>query len=798
MGFFSVIVAVLFLVTLSIALIYASFTSYKVKIASKRANVSFYNADAAVAEIKTGFQKVVSDSAKAGYERVLSQYSADGAESQTEIFRTAYAKAFEGYTYYDKEDKADYPLFLKTGSKISYVYTDGIKSFLSDELKANESITISSMKETVDKTKLPCEQDDKTGDITIKGVKVEYTRDGYTSYITTDIRLVVPQVTLSGSYDVGGLDKYVIIADKGYIEEARDNETNLTSGSAFFGELNLSTNARKFIVNDGATLIVGKVNRNDVTTTGDVIIKNNSQLILNGNSKITTLYANNIDLQGKAQLIETGSECRNYVADDLLLAGQSKATMSGEYFGFGDGSSNSGVLNSENASSSSSVIFPRRTEGVEYANGVSIPRRATLDLSNCSNFTLAGRSYITNNRENAEYGEIGMGSSITSQKEQLIYLIPSEFMDSASNPAVYRAVGANYIYDKPVIRADGTRGTEEISVSEMKERIAANLSSNTLLTLRTGEQRKAEYYGIKGTENIKSLVYPILGADNQWAVYYFFDFGSNIDNSNAYFKDYFSAVDTNISEYLADYANIIKGTSTVLETRGTGASGTGSDMTITDATQNNLSGRSKRFQTVYSNLSKTMHPESSSGISPFYTLVDVDFLNKVIDAGLNAVDNTPSTDGYWRITVTRNEIDNNGDPISKPYTFDIGGRAGASGDRCLKVYCDTEDHDYYYLIGKGTVTADTYNNLQRLIICDGDIIKTGNFYGMILCSGEFISKGCSGLGLDSDEHDVPEDKKGYSLFTKSGFYTGRTLDPNDDNWNMDDLVVFENWKKNEG
>ncbi|MBP5163994.1 MAG: hypothetical protein ILP08_01010 [Lachnospiraceae bacterium] len=58
-GFFTVVVAALFLMVLSAALIYSSFTAYRVKISAKKSNSAFYYADMAIEEIKTGFQKVV-------------------------------------------------------------------------------------------------------------------------------------------------------------------------------------------------------------------------------------------------------------------------------------------------------------------------------------------------------------------------------------------------------------------------------------------------------------------------------------------------------------------------------------------------------------------------------------------------------------------------------------------------------------------------------------------------------------------------------------------------------------------
>ena len=92
-SFFVVIVAVLFLMLLSSSLIYASFTSYNVKLSSKRSNSAFYIADTAVEQIKTGFQKVVSDCAEKGYQKSLTQFN-NLEENVTDLFDQGFKDAF--------------------------------------------------------------------------------------------------------------------------------------------------------------------------------------------------------------------------------------------------------------------------------------------------------------------------------------------------------------------------------------------------------------------------------------------------------------------------------------------------------------------------------------------------------------------------------------------------------------------------------------------------------------------------------------------------------------------------------
>ncbi|MBP5164766.1 MAG: hypothetical protein ILP08_05010, partial [Lachnospiraceae bacterium] len=121
-------------------------------------------------------------------------------------------------------------------------------------------------------------------------------------------------------------------------------------------------------------------------------------------------------------------------------------------------------------------------------------------------------------------------------------------------------------------------------------------------------------------------------------------------------------------------------------------------------------------------------------------------------------------------------------------------RSGASGNY-LRIKADTLAGKAEYDVAVGDYYQAGSGNDFHLIICDGDVHLTSNWYGLIICSGKIINDGCSFTELDSN---APMDEKGATIFTNSKFYTGNAVTPNDDDWNMDDQVVFENWKKNEG
>jgi len=548
---------------------------------------------------------------------------------------------------------------------------------------------------------------------------------------------------------VGGLENYVFIADGGFDQgnSGSTTPTTLKSGTnAFFGELKVKS-GRSFVCEDNCKVVVGKVDRaatdgvDELHTTGKLMISgpSDTKFELGGNC---TLYAQDIELSEYGNFLEN-TGCKTYVADDLSLSGESTARIFGTYIGFGDGSKSDG---SNDAVNSSSVLFPKRTTGNS---------KATLDLTSCDNFTLAGRSYITNSLDDIEnYSDVGMGSSVTSTKEQLIYLVPAEYLGGGTNPTLI-----NGTRDDVVSRAANTRQT-----------IVNNLSTRTLFTLRTGEEKKASDYGITSPNNIKTLIYPVVEANQQWAVYYFFDFRDNTNNANIFFKDFFNTGSNNIMAYLNDYAKI-EGDASRIFTRGTGAVNSGDEITITEATQQDLSGISNELSQVYKNLSETMNSQGSApGKSPFLTLVDVKHLHEIINKAIN---NGPGEiDGYEVV---------------------------ATGENYAKIFVHIDDPnilDQQYYIAKGDFWPKEISvETNHLIICDGNVHIGGEWRGLIICSGRVINEGCSKVELDSN---AAQQAKGANLFTNSKFYTGNAITPNDDNWNMDDQVVFENWKKNEG
>lgn len=798
-SFFVVIVAVLFLMLLSSSLIYASFTSYNVKLSSKRSNSAFYIADTAVEQIKTGFQKVVSDCAEKGYQKSLTQFN-NREENVTDLFDQGFKDAFFKYKY-DSSNR----LFLPgaeglEGSNIGGVYINGLKSFLSPELQSRmttNNLKISSNTDPSNTTTIPCTQKTENGKLTIiiNGVKVEYSEDGYTSNITTDIKLKMPDVVLYGEDASSPLSDYVMIADQGL--KTMPNSVNASSGleitgSAFFGDIEVGQNKSITLAND-SHVYVGAIDRYKTVGEGDnkhkdpaTEVTSNGKILLQDTAKFnagvgTELWAKDIELKNSAVFKSAdasgniGSDNKIYVADDLSLSEKSVAEIAGYYYGFGDSSKTNegGSKLSDYASYSSSVLFPRRTDD----------GKAKLDLTNCKEFNLAGTAYVQQSAsDKLQNPDVSMGSSIASTREQLLYLVPAEYFGNQAS--------SNPVFKDDYNNLDDLKNNV---IPQMKNLLVSNFDSSPLFSV-DGVPKYARNYGITTSDHIRAFTKNVGGG--LFAVYYFFDFPT-VRQANDYFKDYFSSDrGEKISNYIDSYAEILYNDKSVFRLNGTEFLSDGESILPTGSKTNT-------WYKDYQCISQTMtRSRTEEGSSPFYSIVDVDILKEIIDLpkaeaevklaeiggfeGAEIVNNNPG-DTYRLIKIPKKENSKNNQNFYGS-----------------QVYIVISKDDVY--IGDGNQlpgVPKTGNNVVtgtdatlQLVIADGDIVFNGAGEGILLLSSGTIYPGTAHIKMGTGNSGPLGEPS--LVLKQSGFYKGVTNADNKDDWVPDDLVVFENWKKNEG
>lgn len=795
-SFFIVIVAMLFLTVLSTALIYSSFTAYNVKNTSKRANTAFYTVDNAMEEIKTGFQNVVSKCAKDGYEKALLVYN-DPSQNVSQIFADTYKNSFENYKY-----DSDKNLFVPDGSwnvsgkSTGKVKNDGILSFIDPDLRSKVKIA----NETDPAFEMVRGANDLI-DIYIKNLKVEFTDQGYTSHVTTDIKLMMPQVVIYGDNSANPLDKFVMIADKGIDTAANaQNASNALeiSGDAFFGDINI-TQAKSVKLLDNSTLYVGAVRRKD--NTGTVVESSEGKISISDNAKFytgngTTIWAKDIELSERAKFIGTDENTYNlynggnknalttevnknpntfYIADDLSLAEESEALITGSYFGIGDGTRTRGDRLGDYSEYSSAIIFPRRAT----KSGTNL--KATLDLNGCKVFSLGGTAYVKDSSDGGK-ADLQMGSSIASTKEQLVYLAPASFFENGSNPMLL--TGA-----LDTLKDTTIPGIKNDIISQ------GRLTSTPLFRIN-GVEKFASDYNLTTIDNLEFFIKKLSAEANQFAVYCFFKF-NNTEDSNRYFRDYLSSnLGQDITKYLNDYAEIKYDSANIFALNGTELiPGTNSVINARGSVANTWI---NDFINISQTMSRTVPDEHSS---PFYYNVDADKIKQVVQSkdidalkqltGYTEVEidpRTPANATYCVVKIKQNDPKMTG--VNVDVSFIISSDDLYIGNSSYNIK-DVDPQN------SSINTCNFTDETLQLILCDGNVVYNGQGGGLlIMCSGK-IYPDTAQISLNGGNTGDGEDQKPSSVLKNSGFYRNSTP-TGDDNWNIDQQVVFENWKKNEG
>ena len=806
-SFFIVIVAMLFLTVLSTAIVYSSFTAYNVKTTSKRANTAFYTVDNAMEEIKTGFQNVVSKCAKDGYEKALLVFN-DPSSDITQIFADTYRNSFYNYQYESAKN-----LFvlessgIVSGKATGKIKKEGILSFVDDALKSKVTIMNDS-----DPSFELVQNSEGLIDVTIKGLKVEFTDQGYTSHVSTDIKLMMPQVVIYGDNSANPLERFVMIADKGIdtAANARDKSNALViDGDAFFGDINVSQN-KSLVFKDGSKIYVGAVKRDDFTTEGKITVSDTAKLYT-GNG--TEIWAKDIEVKEKGRFIGTDEEtCKTYtgkdeadlsgvrtdvqktalnnvvsgkrntfyIADDLSLSEEGQALITGTYYGFGNSTKPLGRELDDFSEYSSAIIFPQKT--TKGTDG-----RAILDLNGCRQLSLSGTAYVVGDELVGE--GLSMGSSIASTKEQLIYLAPANFFEKGSNPMLLTA---------------GSRDELNTKITELENRIIDNnyLSTRPLFKVN-GQDRYASSYNLNNAGNLSFFVKNLNPPSNNYAVYCFFKFDNRTDANN-YFKEYLSSnLGQDITKYLNDYAEIRYNSANIFALDGTEfiPNESGSIASVGGKGPVDSS-----FLDSYMKISQTMMPTvSQDNMSPFYYNIDVEKLREFINNG--DLDYLKSFTGYTDIEITDGGPGDTYRLVTVKKTDPKLAGVDTAGVEFIissaDLYVNDKSEVFRTTNDVQVDTATDHNTCTKaddtlqLVICDGDVVLNGGNGGiMIMCSGA-IYPGAAHTTLGGGNTGTSDNQKPSTILKNSGFYRN-SVPTGDDDWNIDQQVIFENWKKNEG
>lgn len=589
-----------FITVLGTAVLFLSYTAYQIKIAERNSKANFYQADAAMSQIRAGVGQAVTASLGTAYTGVLEQYSSLNQQYETSVstgtplaasfndfmqqkFQSGFQTSLMGWT------NSNGALFQQNG--LSLTYSPAVLlGFLTGRAGTQKMVSVPyGISFSGGTIVLSCTGAASIGanGVTLKGITLTYTAsNGYSTKITTDIVVQNPPFAYTPSaYSESNLAQFALIAQNGLTCGAQ----NLSlQGDAYAGTVSVTTNGAS-LTHSGGALVSG----------GDVDIDNSGQLTTSASS---ILWAKNIKL-GSAGLNLAG---KTYVANDLALSGSgANAVLSGEYCGFGyyptAGSDSNDASGSDAISSGSSSIL---------VNG----RNESLNLSGLTSLMLAGNSFIDAFGADSQSGSYLMGQSIAGRSDQLAYLVPADCLPESmpSNPCLVSASG------KPDI-------------------------SGVFPKVQALAQEEPYYQYVDGVQD----VYVHLNSTGTDLIAYLFLTFNSRDHANQFFKGYFSAHSTQISQYLSNYLSNYSAAASVMSGGNTYSGSMGSGLGLADAaSESTLTAVSKQYAAKYQNLCETLSESISSPDStenPYEYIVDTTAVATLPDGETDFKDSSGNT-----------------------------------------------------------------------------------------------------------------------------------------------------------
>jgi len=390
-GIVVVLVSMLCVALMGASLLFLSYTGLRLKTTERQAARDFYSAETAMEEIRAGVQTAVSGAIATSYKYALETYSS-GAHI-TDRFEERF-----------REDLKKAGLFTNGGTSYDI---DALADFVTDPAAITVETTSGGLvvENAVEDT------------LVLRGIQVTHTAaNGYTTQLSTDLTISMPEFAyIMSATSISGLPQHALIA-RDALQQNIGMTTIEIDGSAYAGRMLLGGNAgSKMTIAKGTLVCAGEAQVSGSTADGRLVTENPVKF-----------WAGRIAVDGGSTAV-LGGETR--VLDDLELAGsRAGASLSGSYYGFGDGTSDDGSRAGQ-ANRSSAILV----------NGLN----STLDVSGLNRLMLAGRSYISDSLYAGAMSEgktVEMLESVAVRSTQQMYLIdPGCLTGVGQNPAVTAA-----------------------------------------------------------------------------------------------------------------------------------------------------------------------------------------------------------------------------------------------------------------------------------------------------------------------------------------------------------------------
>ena len=483
-SFLLVVIALGFIAVLGTIVTTAAVRNIWMKSVDKKSKEDFYSAEAAIEEIKAGITEITANVMADSYETVLKEYSSNNTAKRNKIFKNTFLNGIK--------------IKLQVSVSDHVIPATVLAGLLKETKKEESSVNGAEVKSSpifIDNIK-------NDNSVTIQNIKVIYSLDGYTSTISTDLKITVPDISFrksaSGSAHMP-YKNFALIGNQAIIAGFSSHKIN---GSIYAGIDGLQ------VSNEGNSM---EINGSEIICAGNISAMDKSKLLIKGTGAevwATNLLTSESDKKENTNL-ETSIQIdgHSYIKDDLILdAKKSNVKLTGEYYGYGNGT---------DAPNNSAIII----------NAIN----STLQLEGLSKLYLAGRAFISMDNTNVtfepdqEHGvswgansNILTGESLSVKGSQGAYLLPEKFISVGHNPITWDEY-INY-YNNPD-----------------KELIKLSEDSIVFSNPSISEEESKLYYYVDAVNPVKKEFYKF-GLDSN-AVYFYLNFKSK-ESATTYLKNY--------------------------------------------------------------------------------------------------------------------------------------------------------------------------------------------------------------------------------------------------------------------
>lgn len=777
---FTVLIAVSFVGILGLLVLYIALSNFNMKITDLKGKDSFYTAERALEEIRTGLQEDVGNAMSKAYTQVLESYNVENRSQDSSMDRQRQSEFQDCFI-------TELMRTLRVSKTEDNIYNmERLRGYVDleyDESKESLIITNPAGSAPLMKAVKNVGKNTENNGVLLKNLKVIYVDEkGRASIICTDIRLLVPEVQFPTPSTLPDLMNMIVVADKGIVCEGSESTPTSINGSIYAGNLPsaLAADSETSIkVIPGASLNVESGDK--VVCKGEISVGLNSTFTSAGS---VNLWARGLNADSVQNVSLSGS---TYFADDLTVTGKNNnVKISGNYYGYGS---------YESATSDDCVAKDQYEKsgltGAALSSAIVINgKNTTLDLSDTQKLMIAGRNYIAsskvkaNNRSNTN--DVATGESLTVKGTQLAYLVPKEVLGASGNPLTYDA----YL--------SLLNGAEDISV-------------NWDAAVEAWGGRSLRDIGVDSEKPVQTVFY------NDGFVYFYLNF-TDAQKSADFMQMYYQnnpTVKANMDKYLSFYFGgedsgiTVKDADSYLRyiTNGNALSYSGADAqgNMRQATSVNPGEKILQEQVGYQNSWYALNRKM---------ITSYDLLNKAVkeDGEGKTHDETDGDRSVYDNLVNEkkmiNYINDNVTDGTKKYVF----TASAEDGGLTAIMYHNGESGVKQILKISQSDADKL----RLVVCTGDVeIEAGvKFQGIIMAKGTITLK--AGAQLES----APLEAARVFQAQMRSYGDGTSIKPQDFFWEGDkyvlgnsassgkkdtlngsdtysiaDCVSYENWKK---